>query len=102
MVQGGRRLRIKILCISSTDKARLAVEFGADALGLVSHMPSGSGVIAIRQVPRGRALHFLHRIAQVTPPFWVGSTRKPGASSRHSRSSPCPGFLLPFLSGAMY
>jgi hypothetical protein len=62
----------------------------------------GADVIAIRQLPKGGALHFFHRIAEVTPPFWVGSTRKPGATSRHSRSSPCPGFLLPFLSGAMY
>lgn len=45
MVQGGCRLRIKICCISSPDEARLAVECGADALGLVSHMPSGPGVI---------------------------------------------------------
>jgi len=45
MVQGGRRLRIKICCISSTDEARLAVECGADALGLVSHMLSGPGII---------------------------------------------------------
>lgn len=38
--------RVKICCISSLDEARLAVEFGASALGLVGHMPSGPGVIA--------------------------------------------------------
>ena len=38
--------RIKICCISSVAEARLAVRAGADALGLVSAMPSGPGVIA--------------------------------------------------------
>ena len=37
--------RIKICCISSIDEARLAIAGGASALGLVSAMPSGPGVI---------------------------------------------------------
>jgi phosphoribosylanthranilate isomerase len=37
--------QIKICCISSHDEARLAIESGADVLGLVSAMPSGPGVI---------------------------------------------------------
>jgi phosphoribosylanthranilate isomerase len=37
---------VKICCISSVAEARLAVECGASALGLVSAMPSGPGVIA--------------------------------------------------------
>ena len=37
--------RVKICCISSIGEAALAVECGASALGLVSHMPSGPGVI---------------------------------------------------------
>jgi phosphoribosylanthranilate isomerase len=37
--------RIKICCIGSADEAAMAVEYGASALGLVSHMPSGPGVI---------------------------------------------------------
>ncbi len=37
--------RVKICCISSIDEARLAVRLGASALGLVSEMPSGPGVI---------------------------------------------------------
>ena len=37
--------RVKICCISSTDEARMAIEYGASALGLVGHMPSGPGVI---------------------------------------------------------
>lgn len=40
-----RRIEIKICCISSHDEARLAIETGADILGLVSAMPSGPGVI---------------------------------------------------------
>jgi phosphoribosylanthranilate isomerase len=40
-----RRPRVKICCISSVAEAALAVEAGASALGLVSHMPSGPGVI---------------------------------------------------------
>lgn len=52
------RTRVKICCISSPDEARLAIELGADALGLVGAMPSGPGVVAdelaadiVRQVP---------------------------------------------------
>jgi phosphoribosylanthranilate isomerase len=38
--------RLKICCISSLDEARLAIKYGASALGLVSQMPSGPGVIS--------------------------------------------------------
>src|ERR1700692_2411220 len=37
--------RVKICCIASVDEAALAIDCGASALGLVSHMPSGPGVI---------------------------------------------------------
>jgi phosphoribosylanthranilate isomerase len=37
--------RIKICCISSIPEARLAVQYGTSAIGLVGHMPSGPGVI---------------------------------------------------------
>lgn len=40
------RTRVKICCISSLEEARLAIRFGADALGLVGQMPSGPGVVA--------------------------------------------------------
>ena len=39
------RTRIKICCISSTAEARMAINHGADALGLVGKMPSGPGPI---------------------------------------------------------
>lgn len=41
----GRLPLVKVCCIASHDEARLAVEAGASALGLVSSMPSGPGVI---------------------------------------------------------
>jgi phosphoribosylanthranilate isomerase len=47
--------RIKICCISSLDEARMAIEHGASALGLVGPMPSGPGVIEdelIREIAR--------------------------------------------------
>src|SRR5689334_9952157 len=36
---------IKICCIASTDEAKLAISYGASALGLVGKMPSGPGPI---------------------------------------------------------
>jgi phosphoribosylanthranilate isomerase len=38
-------IRVKICCISSHHEARLAVRYGASALGFVSAMPSGPGPI---------------------------------------------------------
>jgi phosphoribosylanthranilate isomerase len=38
-------VRVKVCCIASIEEAELALEAGADALGLVSAMPSGPGVI---------------------------------------------------------
>ena len=37
--------RVKVCCIASIEEARLAIGCGASALGLVSEMPSGPGVI---------------------------------------------------------
>lgn len=39
------RPRVKVCCIAGVDEARLAVRYGASALGLVSAMPSGPGPI---------------------------------------------------------
>ena len=39
------RPRVKVCCIASVEEARAAVECGASAVGLVSEMPSGPGVI---------------------------------------------------------
>lgn len=58
-----QRPRIKICCIASIDEAQLAVRHGASALGLVSRMPSGPGVIPEERIAE---------IARVVPPG-VGS-----------------------------
>jgi phosphoribosylanthranilate isomerase len=41
-----RTPRVKICCIAGVDEAALAIDCGASALGLVSSMPSGPGVIS--------------------------------------------------------
>ena len=41
---------VKICCISSIEEAALAINHGANALGLVSEMPSGPGVISEEQI----------------------------------------------------
>jgi phosphoribosylanthranilate isomerase len=52
------RLRVKVCCIQSVNEAGMAIDAGASALGFVSKMPSGPGVIPeeliteiVRQVP---------------------------------------------------
>ena len=42
--------KVKICCISSREGARLAIDYGASAVGLVSAMPSGPGVIPEEQI----------------------------------------------------
>jgi len=53
------RVRIKICCISSISEALTAIEFGADAIGLVAKMPSGPGPISDE---------LIKQIAQAVPP----------------------------------
>ena len=53
------RPRVKICCIQSAAEARMAISFGASALGLVSEMPSGPGVISE---------HAITEIASTIPP----------------------------------
>jgi phosphoribosylanthranilate isomerase len=53
------KTRIKICCIASEEEARLAISFGASALGLVAAMPSGPGPIAD---------DLIRRIAASVPP----------------------------------
>ena len=68
------RTRVKICCISSVTEAEAAVAAGADAIGLVSAMPSGPGVI-------GEDL--IAEIAAVAPPalgtFLLTSEVEPAA-----------------------
>jgi phosphoribosylanthranilate isomerase len=51
--------RIKICCISSIEEAKMAIQYGAAALGLVGNMPSGPGVISDE---------LIHTIAKTVPP----------------------------------
>jgi phosphoribosylanthranilate isomerase len=51
--------RVKVCCISSVAEMRLAVRYGASAVGLVAAMPSGPGVIAEETICA---------VAGVTPP----------------------------------
>ncbi len=44
--------RVKICCIGSVGEAALAIDCGASALGLVSDMPSGPGVISDERVAK--------------------------------------------------
>ena len=53
------RPRVKICCISSIEEAKIAIEHGASALGLVGHMPSGPGVIGDE---------LIYQIAKTVPP----------------------------------
>jgi phosphoribosylanthranilate isomerase len=46
------RPRVKICCIKSPEEARLAIAHGASALGLVSSMPSGPGVVDEETIAR--------------------------------------------------
>ncbi len=45
-MQPTKKTRVKICCISSIEEAKMAIIYGASALGLVSAMPSGPGVIS--------------------------------------------------------
>ena len=42
----GEKVNVKICCIQSIEEAKLAIKYGASAIGLVSEMPSGPGVIS--------------------------------------------------------
>lgn len=44
------RPRVKVCCIASAEEARLAIDAGASALGLVSAMPSGPGPIPEEEI----------------------------------------------------
>ena len=72
------RPRVKICCICSIDEARIAIEHGASALGLVGHMPSGPGVIGDE---------LINQIVKTVPPpistFLLTSETKPQDIIRH-------------------
>lgn len=75
------RPHLKVCCIASLREAQLAIDHGASALGLVSSMPSGPGVI-------GDAL--IAEIAVQVPPtiatFLLTSRSDPDALVEHVRT----------------
>lgn len=75
-----RRPRVKVCCIRDPGEAALAVRLGASALGLVSAMPSGPGVIAEDDIAR--------IVAGVPPPvatFLLTSLQDAGAIAAQQR-----------------
>ncbi len=48
----GESPSIKICCIQNVEEAMLAVRYGASAIGLVSEMPSGPGVISLDEIAK--------------------------------------------------
>jgi phosphoribosylanthranilate isomerase len=72
------RVRLKVCCIASAREARLAVRFGADAVGLVAAMPSGPGPIPD---------HDIAAISREVPPpvarFLLTSETEPDAVLAH-------------------
>lgn len=73
-----KKPRVKICCISSIEEARMAIEQGASALGLVGHMPSGPGIIGD---------DLINQIAKTVPPpistFLLTSETTPQAIISH-------------------
>ncbi len=74
--------RVKICCIASIDEAKTAIAYGASALGLVSAMPSGPGVIAEEKIAE--------IVATVPPPIATFLlTSKQNASSIIAQQKRC-------------
>ncbi len=74
--------RIKICCIGSIGEAMTAIEFGASAIGLVGHMPSGPGVINDE---------LINEIAKKVPPpiatfLLTSETSAKGIVAHHKRT----------------
>jgi phosphoribosylanthranilate isomerase len=76
------RTRVKVCCIANLDEARMAIRAGASALGLVSEMPSGPGVISDDRIAE---------IAAVAPPgvatFLLTCLTDPDEIAEHQRRS---------------
>ena len=73
-----QKIRVKICCICNVEEAQLATAYGAFALGLVGHMPSGPGVISNQKISE---------ITKSVPPmvstFLLTSETKAGAVIDH-------------------
>ncbi len=79
------RPRVKICCIQSFEEARLAIRYGASALGFVSTMPSGPGVLT-----EERIAEIASRIPPCVAAFFLSCLQDPEAiieQQRRSRAS---------------
>ena len=45
-----KKTKVKVCCIQSIKEAKIAISLGASAIGLVSEMPSGPGVISAKSI----------------------------------------------------
>ncbi len=72
--------RIKICCIQSVEEAKLAVRAGAHAVGLVSAMPSGPGVISEEMIA-----DLAPRLPPPVGTFLLTSETSPAAITDHYR-----------------
>lgn len=74
--------RVKICCMNSIQEAEMAIRYGASAIGLVSEMPSGPGVISE---------DLITQIARSVPPsvssFLLTSKQDTGSIIEQQRSS---------------
>lgn len=75
------RTRVKVCCITTTEAAQLAVRHGADTLGLVGPMPSGTGIIDLET-----ARHLAAGVPPAVASFLLSSATAPEqllAEARH-------------------
>jgi phosphoribosylanthranilate isomerase len=90
------KTRVKVCCIASVEEARMAVAAGASALGLVSDMPSGPGVIPEDRIaeiaaaaPPGVATFLL--TCRTDPDEIVEQQRRSGVGVLQLCDEPAPG-----------
>lgn len=76
------RPRVKVCCIASIEEAWLAIRYGASALGLVSRMPSGPGVLSDDAIAAIAA-----RIPPSVTSFILTSSQDPDAIIAQQKSS---------------
>ena len=75
---------VKVCCIASPAEAELAIGAGAAVLGLVTHMPSGPGVIS-DEAAAGIAAH-MRRVAPAVETFLLTSlTHADAIAEQHAR-----------------
>jgi phosphoribosylanthranilate isomerase len=72
--------KIKICCISSIEEAHIALQFGADILGLVAKMPSGPGTIEDNLIAK-----IVRSVPSATTTFLLTPKKNPFEIIEHQR-----------------